>query len=563
MANVLLLDDDPTAQEKVRGILEHLNHDFWAFNDECSAWEFLQHFTAIDLVILEVKLTSGVQIGLLRKLRRHFFYKTLPVVVYTKLADRDIVRSTIELGIQNYLLKPYSEKHIHDEVVRALATRWQENYIEQPKVVCTRLGITQAEYQTQLMALEDTVSVGGEKLQQIAINHSMSQCQALVNELTHLGQKTGCSVLNDIALDIHRAARASQWERLSKWGSDFSVLSKMIGRRRGGGASMPVKNLREERTHFPVQDEDVPELFWKKPNFETLCPLLEKEVVLADVGALKHFPVVDTAAQGLSFALAEEVTDFEALGDYFKHDSSLLAELLRFSSSLISNEHVIFENPLSVFHVLGQLRLRSMQESCIIFPEENINNEFYNYKYFNLLQIVRARLAREIAGALGMFNLDGSSYWTSFVKDMGVLLFYYLYPDHYKNVLAFSASQNQPLVIAEALILGATHEMVGLEFAKNNHFPRYYQSVISYCSNPEEAPPEDRDLVAIVSLADFLCKSYGFNYVSGAMSDGYCNFRVHPTWEILSKRITSSFSFVAFDKMIRKTLTTAKQNVGL
>lgn len=557
MANVLMLDDDPVAQKAAWGILEETNHQFWVFEDEQSSWDFLQNFTAIDLVILEVRLSCGVQMGLLRRLRKHFFYKTLPVVIYSKLKDKDIVRSAVELGIQNYLLKPYSAKLIHDEIEKALDARWQENYIEQPEVVCARLGISQAQYQSQLSELGSTVSAGVKKLQEIAVSQSFSQCQALVNDLTDLGQKTGCLVLNDIALEINNAARKDQWDRIPKWIPDFSILSKMIETRTSTSTTLGDIATYREREDFSSK-QTISSDMWKQPEFEDLCPLLEQEDVLGAIKSLQHFPVIDTSAASLQLALRGDVLDFNALEGYFNNDPALVTELLRFSSNIAPQNSMMFEDPLSVFNILGEQRMKSMQSDFVTFPEKSINNEFYNYKSYVIRQIARARLCREIASSFGMLSMGTIAYWTAFLKDIGVLLFYYLYPDHYKNVLAISAAKTQPLLVSEALVFGTTHEIVGFEFARANHFPSAYQSVIRFSSNPAQACEEERDLVALVSLADYLCKSYGFNYVESTLSHGYCNFREHPTWEILSKRIVPGFSFVTFDKMIRKMLISAK-----
>ncbi len=106
MANVLVVDDDPT----VRRILAKLLEKRFGASVREAADGFAGYMAVEtdrpDLVLLDVSMPIVDGPAMLEKLRGDERFATLPVVVISAAGERDVVLRMIELGVRDYLRKP-------------------------------------------------------------------------------------------------------------------------------------------------------------------------------------------------------------------------------------------------------------------------------------------------------------------------------------------------------------------------------------------------------------------------------------------------------------------------
>ena len=112
MANVLVVEDDPTVAEVVTSYLERADHHTESIADGNTAAARLSDAAdrSIDLVILDLMLPGLDGIEVCRRLRS--VRPDLPVIMLTALGEEDDRIAGLEVGADDYVTKPFSPREL-------------------------------------------------------------------------------------------------------------------------------------------------------------------------------------------------------------------------------------------------------------------------------------------------------------------------------------------------------------------------------------------------------------------------------------------------------------------
>jgi DNA-binding response OmpR family regulator len=115
-ASVLVVDDEPMVREVVTRYLEHDGHEVAVAGDGAVALRLLdeRHF---DLIVLDLMLPSVDGLSVLRALRAR---SATPVVVLTARGDEGDRVLGLELGADDYVVKPFSPRELAARVSSVL-----------------------------------------------------------------------------------------------------------------------------------------------------------------------------------------------------------------------------------------------------------------------------------------------------------------------------------------------------------------------------------------------------------------------------------------------------------
>ena len=104
MARVLVVEDDADGLEMVSRTLEKAGHHVIA---AANGWEGLLALDArnVDLIVLDLMMPGMNGHAFLRIVRNDQRRKAVPVIVLSALATGDLLKSTIELGVQAWFIK--------------------------------------------------------------------------------------------------------------------------------------------------------------------------------------------------------------------------------------------------------------------------------------------------------------------------------------------------------------------------------------------------------------------------------------------------------------------------
>jgi two-component system chemotaxis response regulator CheY len=108
MHRILIVDDSPTIRKMVRASLRTL--DGTEFLDAASGLEAIEQLAvaSVHLIILDLNMPDMHGIDVLRFVRRHQHYRSLPVIVLTTRGDDASREAAVEAGATTYLTKPFS-----------------------------------------------------------------------------------------------------------------------------------------------------------------------------------------------------------------------------------------------------------------------------------------------------------------------------------------------------------------------------------------------------------------------------------------------------------------------
>ncbi len=124
---ILVVDDSRVARNIVKNMLKSMYNVeegiVEATNGE-EAWSLLQG-GPVDLMLLDWNMALLNGIDLLRRMRQDPRFKALPVIMVTSEAAKYNVIEAVKAGVNDYLIKPLTEKNLYEKVRKYFAQEGQ------------------------------------------------------------------------------------------------------------------------------------------------------------------------------------------------------------------------------------------------------------------------------------------------------------------------------------------------------------------------------------------------------------------------------------------------------
>ena len=121
MKNILVIEDDKTIQANILELLQESDYNVIAANNGLIGIRLAQD-NIPDLILCDVMMPDLDGYGVLKALRQDPLMAAIPFIFITALADRSNTRKGMELGADDYLIKPFTP----DELLKAIATRLEK-----------------------------------------------------------------------------------------------------------------------------------------------------------------------------------------------------------------------------------------------------------------------------------------------------------------------------------------------------------------------------------------------------------------------------------------------------
>jgi len=117
MASILIVDDDARIQNLLLQLLKTKHHDGATADGGVHALELLKQ-SAFDLVITDLRMPDMDGLELLRKVKS--VQPQIPVILVTAYASNNTTIESVDLGVFDYLPKPFRVSELLSAVDRAL-----------------------------------------------------------------------------------------------------------------------------------------------------------------------------------------------------------------------------------------------------------------------------------------------------------------------------------------------------------------------------------------------------------------------------------------------------------
>lgn len=231
MAQVLIVEDDRASARLLSVLLRKGNHHATITDTLESARNWLFNQADCDVMILDNRLGDNYGWELVEELRAHFYFRDLPVIVYTAAGDRDSVSKYVELKVQAIQTKPYKWEVLSTEIDKAVKTAWQARDFVDSNRITERFNISTVEYIGGLRDAGKLLRSTADNLLQLLIPSKERQFLSALNELRSTVANFGLNIVMRVIKEAVEAFRAQDWSRAVKAIRTLDIVAIRLDRR--------------------------------------------------------------------------------------------------------------------------------------------------------------------------------------------------------------------------------------------------------------------------------------------------------------------------------------------
>jgi len=257
---------------------------------------------------------------------------------------------------------------------------------------------------------------------------------------------------------------------------------------------------------------------------------MTREELLKKLEAADKLPSLPVVIAPLLSYLQQPIDSLQLneVARLISQDESLAAQCLQLANSPLFGRWQPVETVRGAVVSLGMRRMREITTSCSLLKLTPADCPIDPTLFWEHALGV-ALASRHFARLVGYPDPD-KAYLAGLLHDFGVVMSFWVAPQEFAEAFRAAATQHIPLAEAEIASLGIEHSEVGKILAEKWHMPPDLVAVISGHHEPEKAD-QHRVLVALVALADLLCRMSGIGY--GYPEDREVDFHQQPAFKVL------------------------------
>jgi HD-like signal output (HDOD) protein len=262
-----------------------------------------------------------------------------------------------------------------------------------------------------------------------------------------------------------------------------------------------------------------------------------KQALLQRLEGLHQIPTIPAVLAPLLRYLQQPVEqlDVQKVTDLLSQDKSLAAQCLQMANSPLFGRAQNVQSLRGAVMSLGFRHVSDIAMSCGVLnmlPSEKTSLDPVVFWEHSLgCALVSRHIARKIN-----FGDPGKAYLAGLLHDLGIIVNLWVLPQEFRAAWEKGKSEGIPLHEAEQITMGLTHCESGSLLAERWALAPELLEVISYHHTPEKSA-EHAGLVALVQLADLLCRMSGLNY--GYVEERQVNIEEESGFGLLARHVTA------------------------
>ncbi len=253
-----------------------------------------------------------------------------------------------------------------------------------------------------------------------------------------------------------------------------------------------------------------------KLNSET-NPLVESAI--AQVGDLATLPEVTVKIIQI---VEDPKSTARDLHDVIKNDPALSARLLKVVNSAFYGLPGQISNIDRAIVLLG---LSAVKNIAIAASITHLFSSGLPIEGFNGVEVWRHAIAVGVAARM-ISSTQGKpcveeTFLAGLIHDLGLLVARQVFPRKLAEVVARFANSKESFCSLEREIIGADHQLLGMALGQKWRFPRPLTTVMGYHHRPAELAQANRELPAIIHVADVVASQAGIGFSLTGQRDSW------------------------------------------
>jgi HD-like signal output (HDOD) protein len=261
-----------------------------------------------------------------------------------------------------------------------------------------------------------------------------------------------------------------------------------------------------------------------------------KQALLQRLEALHQIPTIPAVLAPLLHYLQQpmEQLDVQTITDLISQDKSLAAQCLQMANSPLFGRSKNVQSLRGAVMSLGFHHVSDIAMSCSVLNMLPSDRTSLDPVVFWEHSLGCALVSRHLAGKIN-FGDPGKAYLAGLLHDLGIIVNLWVLPKEFRAAWEVGKAQGIPLHEAEQKSMGFTHCDSGRMLAERWRLAPELIEVVSHHHAPEKST--DRvGLVALVQLADLLCRMSGLNY--GYVEERQVNLAEESGFALLAQSTT-------------------------
>lgn len=282
----------------------------------------------------------------------------------------------------------------------------------------------------------------------------------------------------------------------------------------------------------------------------------ERSRTLAALQNLQQIPSLQSLARSFSQATHRDDASVAEVVEAVQKDPALCVRVLRLANSVAISPVERIDDIMSAVQMLGVLRVRKAAHALFTLRDANTVAAGFDWKHLWIHGLATAAIAEELEKELGL-PANPQLYLAGLLHDVGKIVLSTISPEIYRSILIDAWNGCVDLNHLEIQRLGVNHREAGVIFAEHCQLHADILAAIAHHGEPSRAGEQEL-CAALVSLANFVSKSYGLGFSGSRLNESEGEWENQPAWAIITQHRGCAPDLEAVEEQLRKFVVQLK-----